>query len=124
MAGGVRIVTTRVTDTVTIADTASLSGASAGMAGRTLVGVVTPSGWTTAAIAFQVSYDQGTTYVVLLDATGAEYGPSSVVASRYVAIDPSLFLGITNLKIQSGTSAATVAQAGSDIVTLVLLESS
>jgi len=122
--GLVRVVTNRVTDTVTIADSASLSGASAGMAGRSLVGVVTPSGWTTAGISWQVSYDGGTTYVVLLDSTGTEITAAAVAASRYVALDPTQFLGATNVKVQSGTSASTTNQSGGDTLTLVLLESS
>ncbi len=117
-----RIITDKTTDTVTIADSASLSGASASMVGKTLVAAVTPSGWTTAAISFQVSWDGGTTYAVLLDSTGVEYSASSVVASRFVALDPTMFLGVTNVKVQSGTSGSTTAQTGSDIVTLVLLK--
>ena len=109
-----------VTKTVTIANGASLSGASADAKQKTLVGVVTPAAWTTAGVSFQVSYDNGTTYVVLWDDTGAEYTIPAVPASRYVAVDPTKFLGVTNIKIQSGTSAATTNQAGSDIVTLVL----
>jgi hypothetical protein len=117
--GLVRVVNTITTTTVTIADSASLSGASADQGHRTLAGVVTPSGWTTQSISFQVSYNGGTTYVVLWTDAGAEYTIAAVPASRYVAVDPTKFLGATNVKIQSGTSASAQAQAGGDILTLV-----
>jgi hypothetical protein len=68
-----------------------------------------------------VSYDHGTTYVVLWADDGTEYTVVSVPASRYAALDPTKFLGVTNVKIQSGTSAATVNQSGGDILTLVYI---
>lgn len=108
--------------TVTIADAASLSGA-INVKDYAVVAVVTPSGWTTAVISFQASHDDGTTYNVVWDGTAstpAEYSTGSLVASRYCAIPAGLLLGATHIKVQSGTSGAAVAQAGGDVVTVVI----
>jgi hypothetical protein len=119
MSGTVSVVSDIRTGTVTIANAASLSDACQCPGQRLLCGVRVPSGWTTAAVSFQVSHDGGTTYSVLWSDSGAEYSIAAVTASLYVAVDPTLFLGATHVKIQSGTSGATVNQSGSDIVTLV-----
>lgn len=105
--------------TTTIADSTSLSPAVECPGQRVLCAVRVPSGWTTAAISFQVSDDGGTTYTVLWTDAGAEYSIAAVTASKTVAVDPTNFLGATHIKIQSGTSGATVSQSGGDIVTLV-----
>ena len=104
--------------TVTIADSASLSSAKELPFGGVLVGVIARTGWTTAGVSFQVSVD-GTTYYVLLDPAGAEYTIPAVVAARYVALDPTMFMGVKYVKVQSGTSASTTAQSGGDTVDLV-----
>lgn len=120
LIGNVGVRSTRTTATVTIADATSLSPASSAFGGKTLAGVITPAAWTTAGISFQVSVD-GVTFFVLLDTSGTEVTAAAVAASRYVPVDPSLFLGVEYVKIQSGTSGATTNQAGGDIVTLVLV---
>lgn len=103
--------------TVTIAGGASLSDAFR-LEAATIVGVTTPSGWTTAAITWQVSVD-GSTYVDLLDSTGTEISAAAVAASKAVATNPDHFLAWRYVKVRSGTAAAAVAQAGGDAVTIV-----
>ena len=95
----------------TIGAGASLSGA-VPTGGEPVVAIVTGSTWDTAAISLQASHDGGTTYNVVWSGSGAaEFSVAAVVASRYVAIDPVLTAGATHVKVQSGTSAATVNQA-------------
>jgi len=110
------------THTVTIADAASLSDAEDLGAGNVLVGLILPSGWTTAAVSFQASSAVDGTYVVLQRADGSEISTGSVAASKYVAMGDFLpdLSGVRYLKLQSGTSGSPVAQAGGDIVTLVV----
>lgn len=115
----VTVVAPIVSNTVTIANGVSLSTAALAIQQKALCYVVTPAGWTTQALSFQVSWDYGTTYNVLWDDSGAEYSIAAVVASRVVAVNPTNFLGATHVKVQSGTSASPQTQAGGDILTLV-----
>ncbi|HUC70387.1 MAG TPA: hypothetical protein VMS01_04265 [Stellaceae bacterium] len=70
---------------------------------KTLVGVVTPSGWTTATIAFQASPDAANFYPVNNFAfTGVLSG--SITASQFIEIDPTQWRGIDTLKLVSGAS--------------------
>jgi hypothetical protein len=95
----------------TIGAGANLSGAVA-TGGEPVVAIVTASTWDTAAISLQASHDGGTTYNVVWDGSAAaEFSVAAVVASRYVSIDPVHTAGATHVKVQSGTSAATVNQA-------------
>lgn len=112
----------RTATTVTIAAGAALSGASAALAGRTLVAVALPAGWSAGAVTFQASAD-GLAYSNVYDgaASSGEYqiAASQAVASAWVAVDPSLFIGASYLKVRSGTSGAPANQAGGAVVTLV-----
>jgi len=88
--------------------------------GEPVVAIVTPAGWTTAALTLQASHDGGVTYsVVWSGAAAAEYSVAAVVASRYVAIDPVLTAGASSIKVQSGTSAAAVNQVSAVTGTVV-----
>lgn len=107
----------RQTTTVTIADSASLSGASIDLGGYGLVGLMTPSGWSTQAITFQVSQD-GSNWFNLYDKDG-EVVLASVPASAYVALNPATFYGARYVKVRSGTSGSAANQSGGDVVTLV-----
>ena len=101
----------------TIADSASLSGG-VDLGGRALVGIVTPAGWTTAVMTFQVSTDNST-WLEYEDVNGTAITIPSTAASKYRAIDAADFLGVRYLKVRSGTSGSAVNQSGSDVVTLV-----
>lgn len=111
--------------TVTILDGASLSDGIRVQEGTALVGIVTPSGWDTAALSLAVAADgirtdpDDATYVPLLDQTGTEWDAAAVAASRAVAVPAELTLGFRFLKVRSGTSGAAVNQSGTVVLTLL-----
>lgn len=107
--------------TATIANGASLSGAVDIGSGLSLVGIVTPAGWTTAVVSFQASTALDGTYVDLYKLDGTEMAsPGSLAASHWHPLDPADFAGVRYLKVRSGTAAAAVNQAGGDTLTLVV----
>lgn len=76
---------------------------------KTLVGIQTPAVWTSADITFTGSMDEGITFNDLYDDLDVER--SVVISSgRSVTLDPIKFMGITHLKIRSGTGAIPVNQ--------------
>lgn len=114
---------------VTIANGASLSDA-ASLERRNLVGLVVPTGWTAAGIGFMVSYDGGTTFVQLniLDHSVAPAGLDEfeILAADvptgeaiYIALDPTMFLGVTHIKAKSQTAGAAVNQSGAKVLQFV-----
>lgn len=107
----------RKSETVTVGAGAAVSGASASMAGRVLVGVITASTWDAAKMTFQASLD-GTNF---FDVTykGTEYEVASVTAAKFIAVDPEVFYGAKYIKVRSGASAAPTNQVDATIVTLV-----
>lgn len=105
--------------TVTIAGSASLSGA-VDLGPFTLCGLLLASTWDTNVISFAASTTLGGTYVPILSASGAEVATGSIAASKWIALDPADFAGIRFLKIRSGTSSAAVNQGDDTIVTLVV----
>ena len=108
-----------ITQTVTIAAGASLSGATAKYPGFRPVALLTASTWDAAKITFQVSND-GTTYYDLTN-EGTEYEVAAVTGAKAVAIDPAVFLGWDYIKVRSGTSAAATNQVDATIVTLLMM---
>ena len=104
------------TETVTIANGASLSGATSELDGR-LVAVMTDSAWDTNSMTFQVSFD-GSTYYNLYDDVG-EYTISSVVASTCRSVNLNNFIGARYIKVRSGTSGAAVNQNGDTVVSII-----
>lgn len=103
--------TTTETDSVTIADNASLSSA-IDLGGRGLTAIIIPSTWVTATVVtFQVSIDGATYYNVYYNASGTltEYSVP-VAASRYIPMDQTKFFGVRFLKIRSGTSGSPTNQ--------------
>jgi hypothetical protein len=103
-------------NTIIIANGESLSG-SVGLGGSTMVGIVMPATWTAANLTVQASHD-GATYNNLYDDLGTEVTVTAA-ASRYIALDPSVFAGIRYLKVRSGTSGSAVNQGGDRTITLV-----
>lgn len=97
--------------TVTIANAATDSDA-IDLQGLTLCGVHLPSGFDGTSLAFKTSTTLGGTYTTVAD--GAADIAKVVAASRYVALDPSVFAGIRFLKLVGG------AQTGAVILTLAL----
>lgn len=99
----------------TIANGASLSDA-VGMENIILTGVIMPASWTAANITFQASVD-GVTFNNVYDSLGNELTVTAA-ASRYIAIDPSVYAGMKYLKVRSGTSSAAVNQGGARVIGL------
>ena len=93
---------------VTIANGASIS-AGDNLNGRTVTGIYMPAGWTAAGITFQVSND-GVTWSNLFGAA-AELALTSAAAGVYIAVDPLSFLGVSWLRVRSGTAGTPVVQA-------------
>ncbi len=104
--------------TATIADGQSLSGA-IDCGGMVPVGVLAPAAnWTTAALSFQGSRD-GSTYINVHD-DGGEYTTGNIAAGGGCSLTKDVFRMWRYIKVRSGTSGAAVAQAGGDVVTLVM----
>jgi lipid-binding SYLF domain-containing protein len=83
------------------------------------VAVFVPAAWVSAALSFQVSYDQGTTWADYFNSAGVEVSVSAAImgaaatAARPVTLDPSDFAGVMFLKLRSGVSGAAVDQTAS-----------
>ena len=87
------------------------------------VGLWTPASWTSAAISFLVSRDGGANFVDAFDDLGVEISiPAASIptaAARRFAINPRLFLGVTNLRIRSGLTGAGVNQGAERTLVLI-----
>jgi hypothetical protein len=103
--------------TASIANGASLSGP-VPIGAQVITGIVMPAAWTAASLTFQVSVDDGVTWSDLYDATGTEV-TFLTAAGRFVAVDPSLWLGVSHVKVRSGTGGAAVNQGGARAIQLV-----
>lgn len=104
--------------TATITNGTALSGA-VPLGAKTLTGLVMPSAWTAAVLTFQVSVDGGTTWVDMIDIAGVAI--SCVVGiNRYIPVDVTIWRGINNVRVRSGTSLLPVNQAADAIVSLVV----
>lgn len=76
---------------------------------RRLFALRMPTAWTAADLTFQATGD-GVNWLDLYD----EYGAERIVAagaSRVISIDPGPWLGLSELRIRSGTSDSPVPQA-------------
>jgi hypothetical protein len=106
-----------VQTSVTIASGNSLSGA-VPIGDHVPVGIAMPASWDAAGLTFQVSCDGGTTWNELYDSTGVET-TFTVSTSRYIPLDPTVWIGINHIKIRSGTAAVAVNQTADRVLTLV-----
>jgi len=92
--------------------------------GKTVVAVITPSAWTSAAISFDTSRsDDGSDPTPRYTADGEVTIPStslSTTQARDVAMDPVKLWGIRHLRVRSGTAAAPVNQGADRVITLAL----
>lgn len=102
---------------VTIANGTSLSAA-VPIGDKVPVGIAMPAGWDAAGLSFQVSVDGGTSWNELYDTSGNAIS-FTVAASRYVYMDPTVWIGINMIKIRSGTSGSPVNQTADRVLTLV-----
>lgn len=102
---------------ITIASGTALSAA-VPIGDKVPVGIAMPSGWDAASLTFQVSADGGTTWNELYDSSGNAVS-FTVAASRYIYMDPTVWIGINMIKIRSGTSGSPVNQTADRVLTLV-----
>ena len=91
----------RLTDTVSIASSGTVSTAIQLQGNRVPVAIVTPAALTGTTIKFQASVDDAT-YVALYNGS-TEYSVD-VATSRYVAINTDVFEGVRYIKLVSGSS--------------------
>lgn len=103
---------------VAIANGASLTDA-VNLGGLRLFGVVMPAEWTTANLTFQMSPDDGATWVSLKDQNGNEVAAAASV-STFVVLNPSQFTAVQYLRVRSGTAGTPVAQGAARSLQLVL----
>jgi len=103
---------------VTIANGQSIS-AEADLGAKTLVGIAMPAAWTAAVLTFQVTIDNGATWLEATTSAGAAFS-FTVAAGQFIAVDPALWRGINAIKIRSGTSGTPVAQGSDRVLNLIL----
>jgi hypothetical protein len=100
-----------------IASGQSLSGPVA-LGTTRLFGILVPAGWTAAGLSYQASVD-GVNYFELYTDAGTEV--TSIVAASQVVVlsSPVQWLGISYLKVRSGTVGIPVAQGSAVTLTLI-----
>jgi hypothetical protein len=103
---------------VTIAAAASLSTALA-IGGKSIVGFVMPAAWTAAALSLVGSVDDMNYNPVFDGATGNQV-QYTVAAAQQIAVDPTKLKGVRNIKLQSGTTAAPVAQVAQAVIQVIV----
>ena len=101
---------------VTIASGTNLSAAVA-LGAKTLVGIMMSSGWDAAGLSFQATAD-GTTFGDM-HTTSAEL-TMTAAAGQFIAVDPTQWRGVNDIKVRSGTSGTPVNQTADRVITLVL----
>jgi len=106
-------------ETVTIANTESLSGA-IDLEQKTLLAIIMPAAWTASNLSFQSS-ENGTTWNDLYSETGAETIVTAD-AERYITLTPADWVGVQHLKLRSGTSGDPVTQEGDRDIKLAVKE--
>jgi hypothetical protein len=109
------------TRTVTITSGGTLASA-VSIDGLAVVGIITPTAWTAAAITFDVSYD-GVTYVPFWKDDGEVDIPSAQIstsAARFFALNPADWVGLNYVKVRSGIKGTEVAQGAARALTLVV----
>lgn len=85
-----------------------------------IAGIVMPSGWDAAALTFQVSDDDGSTFNELYDSSGNEYTVQAA-ASRRIIVPLADFLAVGLIKLRSGTAASAVNQTADRSIGLILV---
>ena len=101
-----------VVQAATIAATASLSGAIA-LSSAFPVGLLVPTGWTTANITFQGSLDGGVTYGNARTSGGSEVTVNVTTAGDIYSLNPLDFAAYTHIRVRSGIASTPVTQAAS-----------
>lgn len=99
-----------------IAQNASLSAA-VSIGEKVAVGILMPDSWDAANLTFQGSVD-GIAFSNIYDSSGTELTVTAALG-RYILLDPSAFVGLTQIKVRSGTSGVAVNQAAARALTIV-----
>lgn len=89
---------------VVISASGTTSTAAAVKPGEALVGIMMPSGWTTADITFTTSYDEGTTFQAWNDADGNAVTVTSPAASKNISLSYVGGLGFDQIKLVSSAT--------------------
>ena len=104
--------------TATIAINTSLSDAVC-VKGLNVCGIQMPAAWTAAVLTFQVSMDDGTTFQnYYRDDAELSYSTTMAAAGLSFGFLPTIFDGVTHIKVRSGTASAAVNQAGARSIIL------
>lgn len=106
-----------VYQTAAIAQSGSLSGMIR-IGEKVAVGILMPAAWDAANLTFQGSIDDGANFSNIYDSSGNELTVTAA-ASRYILLDPTNFVGLTQIKVRSGTSGAAVNQTAARSLTIV-----
>jgi hypothetical protein len=84
--------------------TSITDGDASGVAGRTVIGLVTPAGIASTSVTFNVLPNiSNSGHVTLKDKDGADYSVT-VEASKQYYLDPVIFAGVLDLQIQASSS--------------------
>jgi hypothetical protein len=87
------------------------------------VGILIPAGWLAGNLTFRAMVDDVIANASdIYDASGNELTITVGGASRYIAIDPTYFVGFSSILIRSGTTGTPVNQTGAPTLTLVTKE--
>jgi len=104
---------------VTIPNGASLSNAAL-VGDYRICGLLFPAVWAAAGVSWQASFDDGATYSNVMGDTGTEVQyPAAGAAGAYLSLDSTKFVGLTNVKLRSGTAATPVNQGANCVVYIV-----
>lgn len=105
-----------VSQSAAIALNASLSGAVA-IGEKVAIGILMPAAWDAANLTFQGSVD-GAAFSNVYDSSGNELTVTAA-ASRYICLDPTVFVGLNQIKVRSGTNGTPVNQTAARALTIV-----
>lgn len=101
---------------VTVTSGGSLSGA-VKLGDKVAVGILMSAAWDAAALTFQGSVD-GSAFSNIYDSSGNELTVQAALG-RYIYLDPTVFVGLNQIKLRSGPSAAAVNQTADRALTIV-----
>lgn len=109
----------RASQTATIANGASVS-ASIDLTDTSIIGIIMPAAWTTAALTIEVSADNVTFVGLAYDDLGAQANViSSPVASSAYALNLTGLLPYKHARLRSGTTASPVNQGAERLITVI-----
>lgn len=116
----------RQSSAATITSGAAVSGKIdlSGGSGLTMVGLLMPAAWTAAAIGFQITFDDGTTWFEAYTTAGVPLQIASPVAGKYHPLDPADFNSFAKFRLHSATAGTTTdVNQGADRVFSVIARS-